>query len=73
MLLLLRWPRELNALHLKKTRANRKSTSKLIKHLHQFDNTCSAKVHNATKYRNTLQIAQTTTEMFQGDPNKRRT
>lgn len=34
----LRWPRELNALKLQKTRANRKSTSKSRKHLHQFDN-----------------------------------
>ncbi len=33
----LRWPRELNALLLHKTRANRKSTSKSRKHLHQFD------------------------------------
>ncbi len=36
----LQWPRELNALQLKKTHANRKSTSKLIKHLHHFDSTC---------------------------------
>jgi len=28
----------------------------LRKHLHQFDNTCVANIHNATKYRNTLQI-----------------
>ncbi len=32
----LRWPRELNALQLQKTHANRKSTSKSRKH-HQFD------------------------------------
>ncbi len=33
----LRWPRELNALQLQKTHANRKSTSKSRKHFHQFD------------------------------------
>ncbi len=33
----LRWPRELNALQLQKTHANRKSTSKSRKHLHHFD------------------------------------
>ncbi len=32
-----RWLRELNALQLQKTHANRKSTSKSGKHLHQFD------------------------------------
>ncbi len=36
----LRWPRELNALQLQKTHANRKSTSKSRKHLHQFDSRC---------------------------------
>ncbi len=30
--------------------ANRKSTSKSRKHLHQFDNTHAANVHNTTKY-----------------------
>ncbi len=34
---ILRWPRELNALQLQKTHANRKSTSKSRKHFHQFD------------------------------------
>ncbi len=33
----LRWPRELNALQLQKTYANRKSTSKSRKHFHHFD------------------------------------
>ncbi len=33
----LRWPRELNALQLQKTRANRKSTSKSRKYFQQFD------------------------------------
>ncbi len=32
-----RWPRELNALQLQKTHANRKSTSKSRKHFHHFD------------------------------------
>ncbi len=50
-----KWPRELNVLQLKKTNANRKSTSKLREHLHQFDNTCAANTHNTTKYRNALQ------------------
>ncbi len=35
--MILRWPRELNALQLQKTHANRKSTSKSRKHFHQFD------------------------------------
>ncbi len=58
----LRWPRELNALQLQKTHANRKSTSKSRKHLHHFDSRwykCSqhkqikkhtANAHNTTKY-----------------------
>ncbi len=50
----IRWPRVLNVLQLKKTHANRKSTSKLWKH--QFDNTCTANTHGTIKYRNTLQI-----------------
>ncbi len=57
----LRWPRELNALQLQKTHANRKSTSKSWKHLHQFDSRCckcsqhkqikkrTANAHNTTK------------------------
>ncbi len=49
-----RCPRELNALQLQKTHANRKSTSKLRKYL-QFDSTCAANTHNTTKYRNALQ------------------
>ncbi len=36
----LRWPREINALQLQKTHANRKSTSKSRKHLHQCDRRC---------------------------------
>ncbi len=60
--LCLRWPRELNALQLQKTYANRKSTSKSRKHLHQFDSRCckcsqrkqikkrAANAHNTTKY-----------------------
>ncbi len=32
-----RWPRELNALQLQTTHANRKSTSKSRKHFHRFD------------------------------------
>ncbi len=57
-----RWPRELNALQLQKTHANRKSTSKSRKHIHHFDSRwwkCSqhkqikkhtANAHNTTKY-----------------------
>ncbi len=70
-----KWPRELNVLQLKKTNANRKSTSKLREHLHQFDNTCAANTHNqiqkctanthsATKFKTALRAAQTTMEMF---------
>ncbi len=58
----LRWPRELNALQLQKTHANRKSTSKSRKHFYHFDSRwykCSqhkqikkhaANAHNTTKY-----------------------
>ncbi len=58
----LRWPRELNALQLQKTHANRKSASKSRKLFHQFDSRwwkCSqhkqikkptANAHNTTKY-----------------------
>ncbi len=35
------WPRELNVLQLQKIQANRKSTSKSRKHLHQFDSRCA--------------------------------
>jgi len=42
---------------------DRQNTSKL-RNIHQFDNTCAANNHNATKYRNVLQIAQTTLQMF---------
>ncbi len=57
-----RWPRELNALQLQKTHANRKSTSKSRKHFHHFDSRwckCSqhkqikkhtANAYNTTKY-----------------------
>ncbi len=57
----LRWPREVNALQLQKTHANRKSTSKSRKHFHPFDSRwwkCSqhkqikkhtANTHNTTK------------------------
>ncbi len=57
-----RWPRELNALQLQKTHANRKSISKSRKHFHHFDSRwckCSqhkqikkhtAIAHNTTKY-----------------------
>ncbi len=34
----LRWPRELNTQQLRRTHANRQNTSKLRKHLYQFDN-----------------------------------
>ncbi len=56
------WPRELNALQLQKTQANRKGTSKSRKHFHHFDRRwykCSqhkqikkhdANAHNITKY-----------------------
>ncbi len=45
-----RWPRELNALQLQKTHANRKSTSKSRKHLHQFDSKCcKCSQHNQIK------------------------
>ncbi len=53
---ILRWPRELNALQLQKTHANRKNTSKLRKQLNQFDNTRAANAHNTTKQRNALPI-----------------
>ncbi len=58
----LRWPRELNALQLQKTHANKKSTSKSRKHFHHFDsrwckcsqhkqiNKHTANPHNTTKY-----------------------
>ncbi len=52
----LRWLRELNALQLQKTHANKKSTSKLRKHLHRFDSTHAANPHSTCKSRNTLQI-----------------
>ncbi len=56
------WPRELNALRLQKTHANRKSTSKSRKSFHQFDSRWrkrsqhkqvkkhTANAHNTTKY-----------------------
>ncbi len=45
--LALRWPRELNALQLQKTHANRKSTSKSRKHFHHFDSRwCKCSQHN---------------------------
>jgi len=52
-------------LQLKKTHANRKNTSILIKHLNLFHNTCAANTHNTTKYRIGLQILtmQPNTEM----------
>ncbi len=37
---LLQWPRDLKVLQPQKTHANTKSTSKLRKHLHQFDRWC---------------------------------
>jgi len=43
LLRILRWPRELNALQLKKTDANRQNTNKSRKCLHQFKNTRAAK------------------------------
>ncbi len=47
----LRWPRELNALQLQKTHANRKSTSKSRKHLHQFDSRwCKCSQHNQINF-----------------------
>ncbi len=58
---IVRWSRELNALQLQKTDANRKSTSKSRKHFHHFDSRwwkCSqhkqikkhaANAHNTTK------------------------
>ncbi len=47
---IVRRPRELNALQLQKTRANRKSTSKSRKHLHQFDSRCcKCTQHNQIK------------------------
>ncbi len=42
----LRWPRELNALQLQKTHANKKSTSKSRKYFHQFDRWCKCSQHN---------------------------
>ncbi len=54
-----RWPTGTNAQQLKKTHANRQNTSKLRKHLHQFDNTRRAfRKHTNTGFSNTktLQI-----------------
>ncbi len=49
-----RWPRELNALQLQKTLANKKAC-KLRKHLHWFDSTHAANPHNTcTKYHEIL-------------------
>lgn len=48
---LLRWPRELNAIQLKKTHASRKNRSKLRKHLHQLQIFTTQ-----PKYINALQI-----------------
>ncbi len=46
----LRWPRELNALQLQKTHANRKSTSKSRKHLHHFGSRwCKCSQHKQIK------------------------
>ncbi len=46
----LRWPRELNALQLQKTHANRKSTSKLRKDFHHFDSRwCKYSQHKQIK------------------------
>ena len=45
----LRWPWALTALQLKRTHAKRRNTSKLRKHLHQFDNTCAAFREHAAK------------------------
>ncbi len=46
----LRWPRELNALQLQKTHANRKRTSKSRKHFHQFDSRrCKCSQHKQIK------------------------
>jgi len=36
---------------------------KLRKHLHLFDSPCAASTHNTTKYRNTLQILTTQTNI----------
>ncbi len=50
----LRWPRELNALQLQKTHANRKSTSKSRKHFHQFDSRwCKCSQHKQIKKHTT--------------------
>lgn len=54
--LYLRWPTELNALHLKETDTNRQKISKLRKHLHQFDNSYTANTHNTTKHTDVLQM-----------------
>ncbi len=44
---IIRWLRELNALQLQKTHANRKSTSKSRKHVHHFDSRwCKCSQHN---------------------------
>ncbi len=48
---ILRWPRELNALQLQKTHANRKSTSKSRKPFHHFDSRwCKCSQHNQIHY-----------------------
>ncbi len=49
--LALRWPRELNALQLEKTHANRKSSRKSRKHFHHFDSRwCKCSQHNQINF-----------------------
>lgn len=47
---------------LREKHANSQNTSKWRKYLHQFD-MCAAKTHNNIKHRNTLQLAQMTTDI----------
>ncbi len=54
--------RELKALQLQKTHENRKSTSKLRKHLHHFDGTYAANAHNTKR---NAQVSQTTLKLPQ--------
>ncbi len=59
----LRWPRELNALQLQKTHANRKSTSKSRKHFHNFDSRL-CKCSQQKQIKNTLQMLTTQPNTF---------
>lgn len=60
--MLLWWIWVLKRLQLKKTDVNRQNTSKLGKHLHRFDSTCTAFRKHTTNTENTIKC----TNMMQG-------